>query len=83
MSTRAGTPYYISPEVLEGKYDEGCDIWSLGKNKLHKIRKVIIIINLGVILFIMLSGVPPFFGPNDNYILEMVKSRKYSFDSKF
>ncbi|KAL4486032.1 hypothetical protein ABPG72_003966 [Tetrahymena utriculariae] len=63
MSTRAGTPYYISPEVLEGKYDEGCDIWSLG-----------------VILFILLSGVPPFYGPNDSAILEMVKSRKFSFE---
>ena len=36
MSTRAGTPYYISPEVLEGKYDEGCDIWSLGIIKKKK-----------------------------------------------
>ena len=26
----AGTPYFMSPDVLNGNYNSKCDIWSLG-----------------------------------------------------
>lgn len=30
MNTKLGTPYYVPPEVLDGKYDMRCDLWSIG-----------------------------------------------------
>ena len=30
FKTRVGTPYYISPEILAGSYNQKCDIWSAG-----------------------------------------------------
>jgi calcium-dependent protein kinase len=64
MELILGTAYYIAPEVLQGQYDEKCDIWSIG-----------------VILYILLSGEPPFPGDTDSEIIAKVKSGKYSFSS--
>jgi len=30
LSSKVGTPYYVSPDVLSGEYDSKCDMWSLG-----------------------------------------------------
>jgi calcium-dependent protein kinase len=30
MNQKFGTPYYIAPEVIRKKYDEKCDVWSIG-----------------------------------------------------
>lgn len=58
-----GTSYYIAPEIIEGEYDQRCDIWSLG-----------------VILYILVTAVPPFDGQNDREILQAVKKGVYTFD---
>lgn len=64
MYNKCGTPYYIAPEVLNGYYDEKCDIWSAG-----------------VILYILLSGEPPFNGYTDEEIYRKILSKKFSFPS--
>jgi serine/threonine protein kinase len=30
MSNPVGTAYFMSPELLKGKYDRSADIWSIG-----------------------------------------------------
>lgn len=30
LRTKLGSPYFIAPEVLTGRYDAMCDVWSIG-----------------------------------------------------
>jgi calcium-dependent protein kinase len=62
LDEKLGTPYYIAPEVLNKKYNEKCDLWSIG-----------------VITYIILSGMPPFNGNTDQEIMKKVKQGKFSF----
>ena len=62
---RIGTAYYIAPEVINRKYNEKCDMWSLG-----------------VILYILLSGKPPFNGNNEGEIINAIKYNKINFNIK-
>ena len=62
MHQQYGTPYYIAPEVLQGQYNEKCDMWSIG-----------------VMLYIMLSGRPPFNGATEEQIILKVKAGTWAF----
>ena len=65
LSSKVGTAYYVSPEILQGKYNEKCDVWSAG-----------------VILYVLLSGEPPFNGPSDGVIYSKIKQLKFNFPEK-
>ena len=61
-----GTPEYISPEALEGKYDligPGVDIWAFG-----------------VMLYLFYAGQTPFKGKDDNETLDNIRNLKYSWE---
>ena len=62
-----GTPEYISPEVLECKYDiigPGVDIWAFG-----------------VMIYLFFTGKTPFKGKTELETLNNIKNVKYDFES--
>lgn len=59
-----GSSYYISPEVIQGGYNEKCDEWSIG-----------------VILYILLCGNPPFGGSSNEEIMRKIKIGTFNYNS--
>lgn len=58
-----GSPFYLSPEVVNNSYGLECDVWSCG-----------------VILYILLSGYPPFDGKNNLEIFNKIKKMQFDFN---
>jgi calcium/calmodulin-dependent protein kinase I len=63
MQTPCGTPGYIAPEVLQMK----------GYGKECDIW------SLGVIIYILLCGFPPFYADNDHLLFEKIKKGEFAF----
>ncbi|GBG24648.1 Protein kinase, putative [Hondaea fermentalgiana] len=67
LSDPCGTPGYVAPEILCG-IKYGCKVDTWA---------------LGVILYILLCGYPPFYSEDQQELFRSIKSGKYVFDSPY
>lgn len=63
LHTACGTPAYVAPEVL----------------RKENYGKEVDLWSLGVVLYIILCGFPPFFSDNSAELFEIIKSGKFTF----
>jgi len=63
MKTACGTPGYVAPEVL------------MHENYSSQVD----LWSIGVIVYILLCGFPPFYGDNDNQMFRKIKAGSYKF----
>ena len=66
-TTAVGTPGYVAPEIIAGK--------AYGREVDYW--------SIGVILYILLCGFPPFFEENNQQLFEMIKKCEYEFPSPY
>ena len=66
----AGSPYYCAPEVLSESYIRTGEIWQCSD-----------MWSIGVIIFLLVSGFPPFNGDSQDIIFRKIKRGKYRFPS--
>jgi calcium/calmodulin-dependent protein kinase I len=67
MATACGTPGYVAPEILQGK----------------PYTDKVDLWSLGVILYILLCGFPPFYDENNAALFAQIKAAAYDFPSPY
>ena len=65
--TACGTPGYVAPEIITGK------IYGKGVD----------IWSLGIIIYILLCGYPPFYHKNQAQLFRLIREAKFEFDSPY
>jgi len=67
MHTACGTPGYVAPEVLKG----------------DNYTKAVDMWSLGVILYILLCGFPPFYHQNTTFLYKLIKKGEFGFPDPY
>ena len=74
MTTRCGTPGYVAPEVLAQEVSHG---------QLRQYGTACDMWSVGVIVYILLSAAPPFYGKTDAEMNRRIKLGMYKFPEKY